>query len=456
MSAVSNGRVEARDDGLHIQDLVVNDARACYIVQQAGSEAAVSTVAAMVRLGAQGLEAMIDARHLDFVREQVNRLLVDTEGAIGLLGDRLAAEADAKFDPARPGSYSQRIAVEVDKARGEISRALQAAAAQIKEDEARLRRDMESSLNPLVHGSATQVAVEAIQTLLKRVDQDFDPDNQNGYLARFTSGLDRHAAPGGPLEERLKEQLDAVRSGLVDELRALRDLIVHQQATRISKPAEIGDSFEAAVEVVLEQSARGSDGDWVENVTRKVGEATDAKAGDFDYHLGDGPVVAVEARSRKDRISLGGRGGVVEQLTKTRANRRADFAIYCVASEDALPDQVGYLQRYGDDRIVCCFGSHGEILALALKFARLCLVYRNAATEGLDAEQLRVTLEEMQRKVKTLGSVKRWCTNISESADKIRTHVGTVMIEVSELAERALAQVASSSADQTEACVDAA
>jgi hypothetical protein len=246
---------------------------------------------------------------------------------------------------------------------------------------------------------------------------------------------------------RLKAELKVARDEITEELRALRDLVVREQTVRVTKPAALGDDFEAAVEAALSQVARHGDGDWVENVSRAVGEATNAKAGDFDYHLDAGGVIAIEARNRQGTIGLGGKSGVLEELKKTKANRRADFAIYCVANEDALPDQVGYLQRY-DDRIVCCFGSHGEILALAVKFARLCMLYQRSLSDGADAEAARSAIEEIQRKVATLSTVKRWCSNITESADKIRAHVGTITIEVAELAERALVALASDASDR--------
>lgn len=61
--------------------------------------------------------------------------------------------------------------------------------------------------------------------------------------------------------------------------------------------------------------------------------------------------------------------------------------------------------------------------------------------DGIDTEALRVAIKEIQRKVETLGTVERWCSNITESADKIRAQVASVMTEVSEIAERALASL---------------
>jgi hypothetical protein len=433
-------RIDVLPEAIRIHDLTVGDERVRDLIRQANADAP-ATILAMLAIGAQGLGAMVDARSIDYVREQVNGLLLKTESAISRLGDRLAAESDEKFDPGRPGSYSQRIAAEVDRARGEINQCLRDTLQQIKNDEAQLRRELDASLNPSVPGSTANVAVATIHKLLEQVNEDFDPTNKNGHVAKLCSTLEQYGSSGGPLEATLRKELKTVQDGVLDELRALRDLVVHQQATRAAKPAAIGEGFETAVETVLEHAARSSDGDWVENMTKKVGEATDAKAGDFDYHLGGGLTIAVEARRRRDRITLGGRGGVLEQLTKTKANRRADFAIYCVADEAVLPDQVGYLQRYGADRIVCCFGAQGEILALALKFARLLVMAEADHSDAIDSDQIRTALEEMQRKLSSLGAVKRWCTNISESADKIRAHVGTVVIEITELVEQALAAI---------------
>lgn len=442
MTSVYAPNIEITDEMLVLHELIVEDERAVSLVRRAGEEMAVPTVVSMIRVGAEGLEAMGDVHHLDFVREQVTGLMVKTEHAVDQLADRIARQADAKFDPAQPGSYSHQVAKEVDRARLEIGQAVRDAVAHMKDDEQRLKKELDGSLNPSVQGSATQIAIQAMQGLLGKVESDFDPANQNGHVARLLAELQRYAAAGGPFEARLRSELKLARDEITEELRALRDLVVREQTVRITKPAALGDDFEAAVDAALSQVARHADGDWVEDVSRAIGEATNAKAGDFDYHLGVGGVIAVEARNRQGTISLGGKTGVLEELKQMKANRKADFAIYCVAREEVLPDQVGYLQRY-DDRVVCCFGSHGEILALAVKFARLCMLYQRSVSDGADAEAARSAIEEIQRKVATLSTVKRWCSNITESADKIRAHVGTVTIEVAELAERALAVLSS-------------
>lgn len=443
MSTVHADHIEILADSVLVIDLTITDDRAVSLVRRAGSTGGAAVVRNMISLGATGLEAMSDAQHLDFVREQVSGLMMKTEGAVDRLGERLLLRADEKFDPARPGSYSQQVKAEVDRARGELTRAVQEAATQIRDDEAKLRRELDGSLNPSVQGSCTQLALKAIEEILAKVRTDFDPENKNGHAAHLTSQLESYAAAGGPFEARLKAELKEAQSEILEELRALRDAVVREQTVRTTKPAVIGDDFEGAVEATLAQLARHAEGDWVQNVSREVGEVTDARSGDFDYHLGGGGVIAIEARNRQGVVALGGKTGVLEELKKAKANRKADFAVYCVASEDALPEQVGYLQRY-DDRIVCCFGTHGEILVLAVKFARLCFMKQQELADGAHADIARAALDDIQRKVTTLAAVKRWCTNISESAEKIRGHVGGVMVDVSEAVERAAAALAPS------------
>jgi hypothetical protein len=427
---------------LLIRELAVEDERAISVVRRANPLDTARTVAIMVRVGAQGIEAMGDFQHLDFVREQVTGLLAKTEHAIDRLAERLVAQADDKFDPGKPGSYSHQIEEEVDRARREVIESVSKATNQIREDEERVRRDLESTLSPQAPHSATRVALDAISNVVENVQRDFDPANKDGHLGRLIQELDGYSGSGGPFEARLKDELHAMKGDLTEELRALRDLVVREQTIHQAKPSALGDDFEAAVESALGKVARHVDGDWVEDVTTTIGEATNARAGDFNYHLDEGGLVAIEARNRNGLITLGGRTGVLEGLKRTKENRKADLAIYCVAGEDSLPEQVGYLQRYGDDRIVCCFGEHGEILSLAVKFARLCLLQRAAAHDGVDRVVLKMAIEEIQRKIATLATVKRWCTNISESADKIRAHVSSVTADVAETTERALVQLA--------------
>src|SRR4051794_29148501 len=137
MSTAQADHVEVLGDSLLVTELVVTDERAVTLARRAGSEGAAAAVLNMITVGATGLEAMSDAQHLDFVREQVSGLMAKTEQAVDRLGERLVLQADEKFDPTQPGSYSHQVAAEVNRARTELTQALQQAATQIRDDEAK-------------------------------------------------------------------------------------------------------------------------------------------------------------------------------------------------------------------------------------------------------------------------------------------------------------------------------
>ena len=217
MTTVHTPQVEVLPDCLLVTDLAITDERAIALVRRAGDEVAAAVLLSMISVGATGLEAMSDAQHLDFVREQVSGLMIKTERAVDRLGECLIRQADEKFDPTQSGSYSHQIASEVNRARVELTHALQQAVAQIREDEAKLRRELDGSLNPTVQGSCTQLAVQAIQEILAKVATDFDPANKNGHAARLATQLDAYAAAGGPFEARLKAELKLAQSEIVEE-----------------------------------------------------------------------------------------------------------------------------------------------------------------------------------------------------------------------------------------------
>ena len=126
MTTVHTPQVEVLPDCLLVTDLAITDERAIALVRRAGDEVAAAVLLNMISVGATGLEAMSDAQHLDFVREQVSGLMIKTERAVDRLGECLIRQADEKFDPAQSGSYSHQIASEVNRARVELTHVLTA------------------------------------------------------------------------------------------------------------------------------------------------------------------------------------------------------------------------------------------------------------------------------------------------------------------------------------------
>jgi hypothetical protein len=80
-------------------------------------------------------------------------------------------------------------------------------------------------------------------------------------------------------------------------------------------------------------------------------------------------------------LTLSGRDGILEELDRAMANRRADFAV-CVSARDAFPAEVGPFGLYGDRLLVVEDGS-GVLTQVAVRWAARVLAGR---TDGKTAE----------------------------------------------------------------------
>ncbi len=129
----------------------------------------------------------------------------------------------------------------------------------------------------------------------------FDEARSDSIPAVLKGELDAALGQDGRLSAMLREQLSLTNeNGPLGQIHRtlvqLRDEFVRQGALEeiVEKTTAKGLDFEEVVARVLEATAANYTGDTVEDV-RNVG----SKAGDYLYHVAEGPVIAIEARNRK-------------------------------------------------------------------------------------------------------------------------------------------------------------
>jgi hypothetical protein len=325
-----------------------------------------------------------------------------------------------------------------------------------------------------VVGSATDEAQQAITEILERgrasMREQFDPEQRSSIMARalddfatwrddflttLDPGIDGSAAttlvdrllglvgPNGALERRLAEALDpesgdsafarlsaSMESGFED----LRREIARTQGADEARAAEAergtahGLDFEDVVEGHLRAWAAARPGTIVERTGTTSGELdANARVGDFVITLGDGYRIVIEAK-RHARITLGGADGILAELDRATANRRADAAI-CIAGRDAYPAEVGRFNVYGD-RILVVDEGDGIMTAVALQWAIASLTGRGGWSADVDGAAVADRIERIRGAAESLSGARRSVTSIRGSLDRLHELLGTLRTDL--------------------------
>ena len=153
----------------------------------------------------------------------------------------------------------------------------------------------------------------------------------------------------------------------------------------------------------------------------RPGDSGRSKQGDFVVQLPDGSRFVVEAKKRSTRLSLRGDRGLLAVLQGSMVNRAASFAIAVAADSAAFAKEVGIFNDYDGDKVVCHFGTGGELLEVAYRWARTVLLAGARADEGVDTAVVGESLEEARRAVRELARIEAKAKAIARGADDIRS-----------------------------------
>lgn len=268
-----------------------------------------------------------------------------------------------------------------------------------------------------------------------------DPAGADNETGLFLGRLAELVGPEGALEQRLRAALDPAGDGSLlaglarsmdDRFAELHDLIVHARgreqgiAEEAARGTAQGRGFEDAVEVLLRHEAATIGGCVVERVGNLPGElGPHATVGDFTVDLPGGHRIVVEAKQQAS-LTLSGRDGILEELDRAMANRRADFAI-CVSARPAFPTEVGEFGVYGDRVLVVDDGS-GVLAQVAVRWAVAVLAGRSSGDHAeLDgaalmdrAERIRVLAERFKTGQRSLTAVGKQVAGVRDMLREMR------------------------------------
>lgn len=371
-----------------------------------------------------GLAELLRAQPEDRWEEIVERALV--VGVRGLLTMGLGIDL---------GEVDARVRRTVEEVTSEASRQVEAVLRTAE-------RAFTEQFDPRQRSSVVGQALEEFGAWRDRFLQGFDPDYADSHTARFLDQLTELLGPQGLLETRIRAALDPDADGsalgrlsrtIDGRFTELRDLLVGEEkrAQEARRGTAKGFVFEDVVEEHLRSLARAVGGCVVERTGHLPGElGSEATVGDFVFVLPTGQRLVVEAKNAA-RIDLTGEEGILAELDRAKANRRASVAV-CVSAGDAFPKEVGSFGVYGD-RVLVVDDGEGTMLSVAIRTAELLA---GAAGPGpaasLDPQMVLDRLEGVRGLAQLFSSNHRRLTEIGASVKKVQDSLASMRIQLLE------------------------
>jgi hypothetical protein len=365
-------------------------------------------------VGVLGLRAMGTAGRMEAVDSKLMMLSQRFSSALDGMEKRLAEKVDRTFDPERAGSVSAKLTQTIGVAN-------RATTATIEEAKAQLQKLIADSFNPDLTTSCVFRIIKKLDETQEELDRAFDPAVEGSHLARLVSEMGVFFGEDGSITDVIGGHVSPAKDEMLTALQSLRDTLVGEAAAaQIRRVTPLsGSDFERDVESVLRAVAR-SYGDVVEAVGTHHGESGQAKTGDFVVQLSDGPRFVVEAKDCSSPVTLRGDHGILATLKSSMVNRASQFGIGVMRDVSGFPKEVGSFNEYDRDKILCTFGSDGELLETAYRWARATLLMTLADRRGIDVASVSEGIQEARRALREIARVEGKAKAIAKGADEIQ------------------------------------
>ena len=338
-----------------------------------------------------------------------------------------------------------------DEVRRQVEQATSQAEARVAEMLATAEQVYRQQLDPEVRSSMLSRSLREFHHWREAFFAGMDVDQAGSLGSRLVERLEELVGDGGVLERQLAEALDPstdgsaigqVRREMLDEIRQLRDAVYGEKGRRreAERGTRKGFDYEDVVEERTRAWAAGLGGCVVERTSTGGGSlGRDSLVGDLVVVFPDGGRVVIEAKNT-GRITLGGSDGILEELDRAMANRRADVAI-CVSAGEAFPAEVGTFGLYGS-RLLAVDDGEGDLLDAALRIAGLLLTLaRPVDGETIDRAALLDQLDRIQQLAKRFSSTKRTLTEAQNGIDLAKDGLDAMRSDLLALAQSASAEV---------------
>lgn len=233
----------------------------------------------------------------------------------------------------------------------------------------------------------------------ERIQQALDPDNEGSPTYR--------------LEQRLKDEIDAIREKLVEE---------DTRAALRSRTYLKGGDFEDSVQQILNEIVRQTPNNvaFTGDTTGEIGR----EVGDFVVSLADtGQNIVVEAKTEDYSVQQ-----IKDEMEEAIQNRNAAYGIFVTDTLENLPrTRTGWFHEFPDQNTVVVAMSESaeqEIepgyLRISFNWARMRAVQAYAEVgSDFDPETLRAELGDIEESINRFKTVRGQCTEIRKSRESI-------------------------------------
>jgi hypothetical protein len=417
--------VELREDGVHIDDLLISDGTLIELVErrlerQIEPE---ETVRDAIEIGARVLDREATGAEVDFVKREFERVSTEVEHAFAERARQIAESFEQQFEHFL-GEDGGAMAKTLDAHSGEL--------------EELIAQNFGGDRNTAVQHQLRELVAKLLNDSRHELLRQFSAEDGHNPLADFKAAVVREVKRSGESHDKLIEKL-AQLEGEVKRLHDAREAESELAAER-ERGTGKGRTFEQQVFDLIEEMAlaRG-------DVAHHVGDlpsASGGKRGDI--------VVEIDAAAgaSKGRVSFDAKD---EKLSKNRAwealnasleERDAGFAVLVVASEEKVPAGREQLHEYEGNKMVVALDKEEpdpRALELAYRYARCRCLMAGEKLLGLDAAGVRDAADEAMSALKDAQRVRRSLTGATNSVEAARNALDAMIARI----EASLARIES-------------
>lgn len=269
-----------------------------------------------------------------------------------------------------------------------------------------------------VRAAVAELLAESREKLFKQFSSA-EESNPLATFQRAAVAAIRQSSDQQHQELRDMRRAIAELTGRVQGLQAEKDkalgvAVEHARSTAKGRPYE--EAVAEAVDVIAR--GHGDDCDAVGDLRGAGGRKGDVVV-DVDGCSG-APRARVVFEAKHSRRS---RKEALAELEEAMAQRSADYGVWVVPSEEALPARAGALREIGGDKLFVVYDpEEGSRLALevAYKLARARVLMARGGVDGLDAAALRAEVERALGAMEDVRRIKLHLTNAAGGIDEAR------------------------------------
>ncbi len=398
------------DSGIKIVELEVKRRDVADFLRSVPPEKVEATVVRALEVGVFCLERARMGQDTEFVRRQLDALLVRVEAAVAKIPD---STQKALLD--KIGTKDGQVLSPVKEM---INNASKVTSDKVRE----VRALLEQEIDPDKESTTLGKALKALRQLL-------DPKRTDSVQSTVEQAVRTVTGKDGALAKAVREVVAEAVKPLESEVDKLAKEVRGKEAAEeaLSQTTNKGATYEEEVVDTLRE--------WAEVTGAEVSHVgTDNCPGDVLVTVpADGMLAAplaliVEA---KDTQAAAGRKAVSDRLDRAMAERKANAAIYVTRNGDGLAREIGDWAEGSTERgsFVACTNSN-LLIAVRWLIIRKRLAEARASAPQVDAPAIEAQVRRIRTSLGRVKEINRQAGAVRDGADGIQTEAEALRDEI--------------------------